>query len=441
MPRKPSLPKQTFTATVETLTHEGRGLAHCDGKAVFLENALPGEIVEFVYTKIQSRYAEGDVTKVITPSPERVEPPCEHFTICGGCSLQHMSAASQIELKQNTLLEQLHHFGQIKAQEILPPLTADTLGYRRKARLGVRYVEKKQRLLIGFREKKGRFLADLKHCLVLDPRVGELITPLSELISTLTVMRDIAQIEVAMGDKDVALVFRNLKPLAENDEQKIIDFASQHQVKIYMQPGGIETIYLLQPQTPVELNYQLPDFGITIDFDPLDFTQVNQPINQKMVKLAVELLELTKEDNVLDLFCGLGNFSLAIAKKAASVVGVEGDAVMVRKATDNARRNNISNVSFFEADLFKPISDQPWFSQGFSKILLDPPRSGALEVVSTIEKWSPQRIVYVSCNPATLARDAGILVNEKKYRLVKAGVMDMFPHTAHVESIALFEKR
>lgn len=436
------VPSTPEIITVEKLSHEGRGIAQqSDGKVLFLDNALPGETVEFIYTKKHSRYSEGEVSQIIQASPERVEPPCSHFMLCGGCSLQHMDSATQLALKQRTVLEQLAHFGQTVPETILPPLSVGTIGYRRKARLGVRFVEKKERLLIGFREKQGRYLADISSCKVLDSRVGELITPLIALLSSLTVVREIAQIEVAIGDNQVALILRNLQPLSEEDEKTLLHFAHEHQITFYLQPSGVESTYLLAPEeNGTELLYTLPDFGLTLYFSVHDFTQVNQEINKKMVKLAVDLLTITPEDKVLDLFCGLGNFSLPLATQAGHVTGVEGDEKMVERASSNAHRNNITNASFFAADLFKPLESHAWANERYTKILLDPPRSGALEIVSVIEKWSPDRIVYVSCNPATLARDAGILVGEQGYKLTQLGIIDMFPHTTHVESIALFEK-
>lgn len=432
---------EVLQAQVSALTHEGRGISHYQGKPVFIENALPTEVVDFEIVKRHSRYAEGKVTRIHTESEMRVNPACEHFTVCGGCSLQHMSSVAQIELKQKTLLEQLAHFGNLSPKTVLSPLTAPIWGYRRKARLGVRFVEKKQRLLIGFREKQGRYLAELTRCAVLDPRVGELITPLRELISGLSVMKEIAQIEVSMGDTAVALVFRNLKPLTDNDVALLKAFGEKHHIQIYMQPGGIESVALLTEENKEALSYQITAANVSLHFDPLDFTQVNAGINQQMVPLAMDLLNIQANDIILDLFCGLGNFSIPMARHALKVVGVEGDLRMVEKAKENAKQNRVENIEFFDANLFDETLDPSWGNHSYTKLLLDPPRSGALAIVSQIKRWLPEKIVYVSCNPATFARDAGILVNENKYTLSKVGILDMFPHTAHCESIALFERK
>ena len=436
--------KQAQQAQVTGLSHEGRGIAHVNGKTVFIANALPGETVLFNYTYTKAKYAEGEAVEIVEASPERVSPKCQHYGICGGCSMQHLASSAQITFKQQVLLEQLKHFGGIAPREILAPIVGDDWGYRHKARLGVRYVIKKGGALVGFREKNSRYLAELERCEVLHPAVGLLIPELKSLISSLEACQQIAQIEVAIGEKTVALVLRNLAELAAQDLAKLKVFAQQHGFWLYLQPKGPASTYKIWPEDKLELlSYELSVSQakkITYEFHPLDFTQVNPSINQQMVAKAIELLDLKATDRVLDLFCGLGNFSLAIAQYCQQVVGVEGDELMVKRATHNAKLNDITNASFYMANLMEPIAEQSWLKQKYSKILLDPPRSGALEILPQLAQLQVEKIVYVSCNPATLARDAGLLVNQLGYKLNKAGVMNMFPHTSHVESIALFEK-
>jgi len=430
----------TAEAIITGLSHDGRGITQINGKKVFIENALPGEKVTFNYTKHHSRYAEGKAIDSQIRSLDRVEPLCQHFTICGGCALQHMSNATQLQLKQQMLLEQLQHFGGIQPKEILPPLVANQWGYRRKARLGVKYVAKKEAVLVGFREKNGRYLADLKRCEVLHPKVGTLIEALKSLISSLAAYQTIPQIEIAVGDDATALIFRHMEPLNKEDIDKLINFGKQHQLDIYLQPGKPETTHIIYPvDKPHRLHYRLPAYNIEFSFHPADFTQINYEINQQMIARALDLLQPQETDHILDLFCGLGNFTLPIAKQVAKVIGVEGAAEMVARAKENATQNNIHNVEFYAANLAGDLSSAPWLQQKYDKILLDPPRTGALEIIKQLQSINAKRIVYISCNPATLARDTGELVAQG-YKLLKAGIMDMFPHTHHVEAIALFEK-
>ncbi|MGH8492298.1 MAG: 23S rRNA (uracil(1939)-C(5))-methyltransferase RlmD [Moraxellaceae bacterium] len=431
--------------TIDRFSHEGRGIASLDGKLVFVEGALPGETVRATYIATHKKYDEVRTDEVLSASPDRVTPPCAHFSICGGCSLQHMSRAAQISFKQSVLAEQFRHFGGIEPQEWLPPLLDAELGYRRKARLGVKFVIKKDELLVGFREKQSSFLADIKRCEVLDARLGHELMALRELINGL-VMRDrIPQIEVAAGDEDVALVFRHMDPLPETDAAALTAFCKARGWHLYLQPAGNDSVHRVWPsqtELPGEdrLHYALPDFDLNMAFHPMDFTQVNAGLNRRMMNLALELLDPQPEDRVLDLFCGLGNFTLPLARKAREVIGVEGIQAMADRGMENARRNGLANVSFYAQDLTADFSQQPWARQGFDRLLIDPPRSGAEEVVKYLPKFKAKRVVYVSCNPATLARDAGLL-KEAGYRLLKAGVMDMFTHTTHVESIAVFEKK
>lgn len=432
-------PEGIFNATIHTLSHEGRGIANINGKTTFIDNALPGEEVDFEYTYTKSQYDEGKATHINIASPDRVEPKCPHFALCGGCSLQHLAPLSQTRHKQQTMLDHLKHFGGIEPKEILSPITADSYGYRTKARLGVRFVTKKNRVLVGFREKYSHYLAEINSCVVLDPRVGTKITALCEMIATLSQPHTIAQIEVAAAENETALIFRHLEPLTEKDMTLLLDFANEHAFTIYLQPGGPDTIHIIKGQKANWLSYRLNNQKIELLYHPTDFTQINLAINQQMVDRAIELLALEPNDTILDLFCGLGNFTLAIASHCHHVTGVEGSSQMVERGEMNAKHNNMTNTSFYAHDLTKPFSSELWAKQPFNKLLLDPPRSGAKEVVENISAIKPDRIVYVSCNPATLARDAEILIN-KGYSLEKVGVLDMFPHTSHVESIGLFVK-
>ncbi len=431
-------------ATIESLTHEGKGVTHIDGKTVFVDDALADETVEFIYTRKKRDFDEARLHKIITASAHRVEPGCEHFGICGGCRLQHLDASEQLKVKENVLLDNLKRVGKVEAEKILSPLSGSNWGYRRKARLGVRYVHKKQRVLVGFRERGSSFLAELNSCKVLHPSVGEKLIELGEVIRRLSIYKQIPQIEVAIADNSAALIFRNLEPLSDEDKKILSEFGQLNNFQIYLQPKGPDTVALLSPdseQNQAGLYYQLSDYDLKVQFEPADFTQVNHDINPKMVNLALELLQLDKDDTVLELFCGLGNFTLPMARQAKQIIGVEGDAGLIKRARDNAIANGINNVEYHVANLMENLDGMPWLKKEiYSKVLLDPPRSGAKEVLPYIAATGAKRIVYVSCHPGTLARDAGELVNEHGYHLRAAGVMDMFPHTAHVESIALFEK-
>ncbi|MCV6636124.1 23S rRNA (uracil(1939)-C(5))-methyltransferase RlmD [Candidatus Albibeggiatoa sp. nov. NOAA] len=440
--RRKKLPKDPVETQVQRLSHDGRGIAQIEGKTIFISGALPNETVLFRYTNKQKNFDEGVTLEVLQPASNRVEPPCEHFGVCGGCSLQHLSCADQIQLKQDMLLEQFEHLGNVTPETVMPPLQANSLGYRRKARLGVRYVPKKQSVLVGFREQQSSFIADLNQCKVLHPSVGEKITALREILTQLTVRDKIAQIEVAVGDEQTALVFRNLVPLSAEDENVLCHFGETHNLLIYLQPKGIDSVYPLYPHDlPLEsLSYTLPNEGVSFQFAAHDFTQVNTEINRMMVQQAMDWLQPQAEDEVLDLFCGLGNFTLPLAKRAKQVIGVEGSESLVQRAKANAQAQGIFNTEYYVANLAEEPLEHIWMQRDYDKVLLDPPRSGAMEIIKALDFKQTQRIVYVSCNPSTLARDAGILVNEKGFKLVQAGVMDMFPHTAHVESMALFER-
>ena len=438
--RRNKLPLELVETQIESLSHDGRGVARIEGKTVFIDGALGGEKVRFRYSKQHSKYDEGRVVEVLNAAPDRVEAKCDHYGVCGGCSLMHMAPEAQLVLKQKTLMEQMSHFGHIEPEEWIEPMTGPLWGYRRKARLGVKHVPKKERVLVGFREKGTPYLALLDKCEVLDPRVGSRLAELGSMIATLAAYNRIAQIEVAMDEKHTALVFRNLDPLSESDKTILIAYGQKNDLWIYLQSGGPDTITPIWPTSP-QLSYA-PERGLTLMFEPSDFTQVNATINQNMIQRTMGLLEVCAKDRVLDLFCGLGNFSLPLAKRVNEVVGVEGDAALVKHAQNNAKINQLDNATFEQADLTKTaLKDYSWASGGFNKILLDPPRSGAFEVLSQLADLGAERIVYVSCNPATLARDAGELVHKHGYTLVSAGIMDMFPHTSHVESIALFIKQ
>lgn len=426
-------------AEIKSLSHDGRGITDIEGKTTFVDGALPDEVVELHIRKKHSRYYEAEAINILQSSDERTSPPCQYFGVCGGCSLQHMKMTAQITLKQNTLLEQLKHFGNVIPENILTPISGEPLHYRRKARLGVKYVKKKNRVLVGFREKASHYLADIDECLVLHPSVGKKIKLLAELIQGLVAFDKIPQIEVAISDKENALVFRHMIDLPTNDIEKIIAFARLNQFSIYLQPNPPKLISKLWPEEGDNLlRYSLEEYNLSLEFSPLDFVQVNAEINLRMLKQALQLLDLSANDIVLDLFCGVGNFTLPIARFAHQVIGVEGNQEMVERAKKNAKLNNLNNLDFYVDNLFNPTNSS-WRNIQYDKILLDPPRTGAKELLDNYH-MNTKRIVYVSCNPATLARDAGILVYNHNYKLRTVGVINMFPHTSHIEAIALFEK-
>jgi 23S rRNA (uracil1939-C5)-methyltransferase len=439
--RKKQLPDTPVKVTIASLAHDGRGVAHVDGKAVFIDEALPGEEVEFVYTEIRRDYAEGKVVNLLSRAEDRVDAACAHYGVCGGCSFQHVNSSAQIRIKQDLLVEQFRRIGKVDIPTLWEPLEGPHWGYRRKARMGVKYVAKKNRVLVGFRERRHPYLAEIDSCIVMHPIVGTRLTALGEMIEGLTIRDKIPQIEVAIGDDDCVLAVRVLEPPTDADKERMRAFGREHHMSICLQPKGPDTIVPLDGEPEVIPTYALPDQDIEFKFRPAMFTQVNYEINRQMINRVLDTLDLNENDTVLDLFCGLGNFTLPMARKAGYVVGVEGDLPLVKHARENARHNGIENVEFHAADLSKDISDQPWANRKYNKIMLDPSRAGASEVLHHFKKWCPEQIVYVSCNPSTLARDAGILVNDLGYKLIKAGVMDMFPQTGHVESIALFEKK
>jgi len=425
-----------FIASVENLTHEGLGVARREGKAVFVEGGLPGEEVECVYTARRNRRDEARTIRVLQAAPDRVEPRCAHFGLCGGCVLQHLDPDSQRSIKQRWLLDSLRHIGGLEPRQVLEPMAGPVWSYRRRARLGVKWVEKKGRVLVGFRERHSPYLADLRRCEVLDERVGGLLDELARLVESLSVRERLPQIEIAGGDAAMALSFRVLTPPDESDLARLRAFGERHGLTVYLQSGGPDSVRPLDEAAP-PLSYRLPEFDLELEFEPPHFIQINAAINRRLIARACELLEVGPGDRVLDLFCGLGNFSLALARRARFVAGVEGDRALVEWAGRNAARNGIDNAAFFAADLAGNLDGQPWLQGGYDKIVLDPPRSGALELMPQVAALGARRVVYISCHPATLARDAGELARRFGYRLDSAGVLDMFPHTAHVESIAV----
>ena len=425
-------------AEIESLDHEGRGVARIGGKAVFVDGALPGESVRFQRVRRRRRYDEAVVVEVLRAAPDRVTPRCPHFGVCGGCSLQHLDHAAQLAAKGRIVAEELMRIGGVRPERWLPPLAGPIWAYRRRARLGSKFVDRKERVLVGFRERGSPLLADLGRCEVLAAPVGDLIMDLAGLIGGLELKRRVAQIEVAVAENVTALVLRVLDEPLEADLAKLREFESRHGVALYLQPAGLDSVRPLSPPA-VPLNYGLPGLQAGIEFAPTDFVQVNGELNRLMVARALELLEPRATDRALDLFCGLGNFSLPLAQKLAQVTAVEGDAALVRRAEANAARNGIGNVRFHVANLAVEELQAAWAAERYDLVLLDPPRAGAREVLSLAASSRPRRIVYVSCHAGTFARDAGILAEQLGYRLVAAGIMDMFPHTSHVESIALFE--
>ncbi|GAB6068248.1 23S rRNA (uracil(1939)-C(5))-methyltransferase RlmD [Methylothermus subterraneus] len=439
MSKRRALPQEPRTATIERLTHDGRGLGYVDGKAVFVQGALPGETVRFKYTDIRRTYALGEVLECLTRSPERASPPCPHFGACGGCALQHLNPKAQLRFKHELLLDQLRRIGKVEPSEIWPPLTGPVFGYRRKARLGVRWVEKKGRTFVGFRERGSGRIAELEACLTLHPKISERIKDLAGLIDRLSLRDRIPQVEVAIGDNRSALVFRVLGPPCAEDRVRLEEFGSRFGFDVYLQPQGPDSLLALTPPDPPWLCYRLPE-AITLWFGPLEFTQVNAEINQRLIEQVLAVLDPNPDETVLDLFCGVGNFTLPLARRAFRVVGVEGNPQAVLRARENACLNQIANVEFHCADLSQDLAAFPWALARYDKLLLDPPRSGALPIMDYIPRWEPKRVVYVSCNPATLARDVGHLVRSHGYRLVGAGILDMFPHTAHVESMVLLQR-
>ena len=431
--------KTPFEIDIIDLADDGRGVGRREGgKTVFVWGALPGERVMATQTRRTRDFDQAVTVEVLQASPDRVQPRCPHYGTCGGCSLQHLDGGKQIEAKQRALLGQFRGAG-VEPEAVLAPLVDEAWGYRRKGRLSVRRVEKKGRTLVGFRELDPRFVAELSECHTVIAQVGMKLQALSALVDSLQARHAVPQIEFIAGDDAVALVIRHLEPLAGADLEALSAFGREQGFAILLQPGGLDSVHPLWPAEAPALSFRLEPWDVELGFQPLDFIQVNAGLNAKMVALALDLLEAGPEHRVLDLFCGLGNFTLPLARTVREAVGVEGDAGLVARARENAARNGLGNARFHAADLTQDQRDAPWMAEGFDRLLLDPPRSGAIDVLGRLPLERLGRIVYVSCNPASLARDAQYLVNERGWKLRRAGVMDMFPHTAHVESIAMFE--
>ena len=433
-----------LTARVESLDYEGRGVAHVDGKAVFIAGALPKELVQYQPSRKKKNFETATLLKIINASPDRKLPGCSFYDICGGCALQHADSRLQVAAKQRVLEDNLARIGKVTAERILPPIYASQWQYRHRARLSVNYVAKKGGVLVGFREKKSSYVADMHSCEVLAGGVGRMIDPLREVLSTLEMRNRIPQIEVAVGELVTALVLRILEPLGAADAAKLKIFADAHSIQWWLQAKGPETAVPWYPLDAPPLTYLLPEFALDLNFRPTEFTQVNHAANRLMVNRAMNLLDPQPGEDIADLFCGLGNFSLPIARRGATVIGVEGSESLVQRATDNAIRNGLAHASrFFSADLYTDPENAMKKIPPVAKMLIDPPRDGALEVCKMLGvdlRPELKRIVYVACSPATLARDAGLLVHAQGFTLKAAGVVNMFPHTAHVESIALFER-
>ncbi len=433
--------REPETARIDSVTHDGRGIAAIDGKKVFVAGALAGEEVRFLRRKSRRNFDEAELIEVLQASPKRVVARCAVFGQCGGCAMQHVSADEQRAIKQQTLSDSLARIGKVEPQQWLEPLIGPDWRYRRRARLAVKDVAAKGRVLVGFRERHAPYVTDMHRCEVLAPPLDGLLDALSELLAGLSIRARIPQIEVAIAENAVALVFRVLDAPTSADRDALREFGKEHDLRVYLQPGGLASIALLHPDGAQEpLYYSLPEYDVRIAFEPADFVQVNAELNRLMVAMAVEHLDPKSDDRVLDLYCGIGNFSLPLARKSAEVVGIEGEATLVARAAANATLNGLTNVAFRCADLAAIDGSEAWLREDWDRLLIDPARSGAAEVIANMHVLQPQRIVYVSCHPATLARDANTLVNEQGFRLDAAGIIDMFPHTAHVESIAVFSR-
>jgi len=428
-------------AFVESLDHEGLGVAHVDGKVTFIEGAVTGERVRFARRKSGVSFDVGIVTEVLRPSALRTDPRCAYFGVCGGCAMQHVDAAVQVAAKQRVLEDNLARLGKVVPDRVLPPIVGPAWGYRNRARLSARYVAKKDGVLVGFRERRSTYVADMLSCEVLPPALAALLPALRALFTSMRLRERIPQVEVAVGDAVTVLVLRHLDPLPDDDAAKLRDFADLHGIQWWLQPAGPDSVLPFHPLDAPPLDYSLPEFGVRLRFGPTEFTQVNAAVNAVLVKRAVNMLDPRPGERVADLFCGLGNFSLPIAARGAEVIGMEGSASLVRRATDNAALNGLEErARFVTWDLYADGGGALARLGRIDKLLIDPPRDGAMEICKALGDDGPSRIVYVSCSPATLARNAGVLVNVKGYRLAAAGVVNMFPHTGHVESIACFEK-
>ena len=426
---------------IESLDHEGRGITHVNGKVIFVEDALPGELVEYSSYQRKPSFEQAFATKIIKASSQRVAPFCPNFNTCGGCSMQHLDAGAQTAVKQRVLEDAFWHIAKLKPEVLYPPITSSTWGYRHRARLSLRYVDKKGGSLVGFREKRSSFVTVMDSCPILPPAISDLIPPLKELIGNMDARERLPQIELAIGGEQKVLVLRNMDPLSERDENLLRAFADKHGIVWYLQPKGPATAYLFHPLDTPPLAYSLPEFGLQLRFSPTEFTQVNHGVNNLLVRRAMGLLQPQPGERIADMFCGLGNFTLPIAYSGATVVGIEGSQELVDRARANAILNGLEDrCEYGVANLFEATPESLAALGRFDKMLIDPPRDGAAALVQAFDENSPKRIVYVSCKPSTLARDAATLIYEKGYKLKGAGIANMFPHTSHVESIALFER-
>ncbi len=421
------------------LTHDGQGVADLDGRKIFIAGVLPGETVRIAPRRRRRRYQEAELVDVVQATPTRVEPPCAYFGRCGGCALQHLAYAAQVEFKESVVREALARIAAVEPDEWLAPTTGPEWHYRRRARLGIRYVAGKERVLVGFKERATRLVTDMASCRVLMQPLDSMPVELARLIGQTSLKKRLPQAELSVGESARAVVLRVLDEPDQADLRSFEDFGREHGIDVYLQPGGPGTVRPLDSAAAKPLAYTLSEFGVTLTFAPTDFVQVNARINAAMVGRTAELLGVTASDRVLDLYCGLGNFSLPLASRAETVLGVEGEAGLVARAAQNARSNSMQNAWFVTADLSEP--EWSFMRESWDLVVLDPPRSGAHAVVTQMKRMGPRRIAYVSCHPATLARDAKELVDGQGYRLRAAGIVDMFPHTRHVEAMALFERR
>ncbi|CAN5881624.1 23S rRNA (uracil(1939)-C(5))-methyltransferase RlmD [soil metagenome] len=440
------------TINIRSFDMDARGVGHLEnedgtpGKVVFVEGALPGEVVGFNTYKKKTTWEVATMGPIVKASSQRISPKCAYFGVCGGCSMQHLEPGAQVAMKQRILEDNLGHIGKVKSEMMMRPIYGPTWGYRYRARLSVRHVHKKATVLVGFHEKKSRYVANMETCDILPAHVSQMLMPLRTLIASLSIIEKLPQIELAMGEGVTALVLRILAPLSADDEVKLKLFADQYQIQWWLQPNGAESAAPYYPEGG-DLHYLLPEFGVKMPFKPTDFTQVNHQINRVLVARALRLLDAQKDDRIADLFCGLGNFTLPIATMAGSVVGIEGSSTLTERALENAKINNLeAKTSFSTRNLFEITAEDFAILGKFDRFLIDPPRDGAMAVCQALidlgkfaPHLKPKRIVYVSCSPATLARDAGMLVNQAGYRLSMAGVVNMFPHTSHVESMAVFD--
>jgi 23S rRNA (uracil1939-C5)-methyltransferase len=426
---------------IESLDYEGHGIARLDGKATFVDGALAGERVEISVYRKHAKYNSANTQTILRASAQRTTPRCRYFGVCGGCSMQHLEVSAQVAAKQRVLEENLARIGKVKLEMILPALHGPAWGYRHRARISARLVDKKGGVLVGFHEKRSRYIVDMASCEILTPDVSALIQPLRDLIYGLSNAGDIPQIEIAVGEYVTVLVFRLLEPWTDTDAMQVRAFAEKHGIQVWEQRKGPDTVHPFWPLDAPELSYSLPEFDLVMPFQPTEFTQVNAALNRSLVSRAMRLLQPAPGERIGDMFCGLGNFTLPIARLGAQVLGIEGSAQLVARAQQNARRNQLPNAEFAVDNLFDMTPEKFSAWGRFDKLLIDPPRTGAQELIQALPaEGGPNRIVYVSCDPATLARDVAALCHDKGYRLMAAGVANMFPHTAHVESIALFER-